>query len=148
MKRFLLVSFFLFAGVANAGDLIIKDSPHDVATTMERLKTAVLAKGLTVFSRIDHAAGAKKVGMELPPIQVLIFGNPKLGTLLMQKNPSIGLDLPMKAVVWRDAEGKTRVAYRSAEALGREYRLDPKAMPLAKVKGALAGLVAKATAPD
>src|ERR1035438_6303392 len=79
--------------------------------TMSRLEAAVLAKGMTVFARIDHAAGAITVGLPLRPTEVLIFGNAKGGTPLMQSVQTIGIDLPLKALVWQDATGDTWVSY-------------------------------------
>lgn len=82
-------------------------SSHPPRETMSRLETAVKAKGLTVFARIDHAEGASAAGLSLRPTEVLIFGNAKGGTPLMQAEQTIGIDLPLKALVWQDAAGET-----------------------------------------
>ena len=82
-------------------------SSHAPRETMDRLEAAVTAKGLTVFARIDHAEGASAVGLSLRPTEVLIFGNAKGGTPLMQAVQTIGIDLPLKALVWQDAAGET-----------------------------------------
>ena len=87
--------------------LVTTRSRHDAKTTMDRLEAAVKGAGMTVFARIDHAAGAAAVGMNLRPTEVLIFGNARAGTPLMQAQPTIGIDLPLKALVWEDAEGKS-----------------------------------------
>jgi uncharacterized protein (DUF302 family) len=79
--------------------------------TMDRLEAAVRSKGMTVFARIDHAAGAASVGLVLPPTELLVFGNAKAGTPLMQVNQAIGLDLPLKALVWQDAAGLTFLSF-------------------------------------
>jgi uncharacterized protein (DUF302 family) len=79
--------------------------------TMDRLEAAVRAKGMTVFARIDHAAGAAEVGLGLRPTELLIFGNARAGTPLMQAKQTIGIDLPLKALVWQDASGKTWLSY-------------------------------------
>jgi uncharacterized protein (DUF302 family) len=79
--------------------------------TMDRLAAAVAARGMAVLARIDHAAAAAAVGMALRPTELLIFGNPRAGTPLMQAAQTIGIDLPLKALVWQDAEGKTWLAY-------------------------------------
>jgi uncharacterized protein (DUF302 family) len=79
--------------------------------TMDRLEAAVRAKGMTVFARIDHAAGAAEVGLSLRPTEILIFGNARAGTPLMQAKQTIGIDLPLKALVWQDASGKTWLSY-------------------------------------
>jgi uncharacterized protein (DUF302 family) len=83
--------------------------------TMNRLETAVKAKGMTVFARIDHAAGAAAAGLPLRPTELLIFGNAKGGTPLMQSVQTIGIDLPLKALVWQDASGKTWLSYNDPE---------------------------------
>ena len=82
-------------------------SSHAPRETMNRLEAAVTAKGLTVFARIDHAEGASAAGLSLRPTEVLIFGNAKGGTPLMQAVQTIGIDLPLKALVWQDAAGET-----------------------------------------
>jgi uncharacterized protein (DUF302 family) len=79
--------------------------------TMDRLEAAVRSKGMTVFARIDHAAGAAEVGLTLRPTELLIFGNARGGTPLMQAKQTIGIDLPLKALVWQDAAGKTWLSY-------------------------------------
>jgi uncharacterized protein (DUF302 family) len=86
-------------------------SIHSAKETMDRLEADVRAKGLTVFARIDHAAGAKDVGMTLRPTELLIFGNAKGGTPLMQALQTTGIDLPLKALVWEDAGGKVWLSY-------------------------------------
>jgi uncharacterized protein (DUF302 family) len=79
--------------------------------TMDRLEAAVRAKGMSVFARIDHAAGATEVALSLRPTELLIFGNARAGTPLMQAKQTIGIDLPLKALVWQDASGKTWLSY-------------------------------------
>lgn len=114
--------------------------------TMDRLAAAVTAKGLTVFARIDHAAGAATVGMQLRPTELLIFGNAKGGTPLMQEQKAIGIDLPLKALVYEDAAGKVTLAYNDPRYLARRHNLgaaaakplDAMAAMLASVAGAAA----------
>ncbi|MGC8703483.1 MAG: DUF302 domain-containing protein [Thiomonas sp.] len=96
-------------------------SPHDVAVTMQRLERAVDGAGLKVFARIDHAAAAHKVGMKLRPTQLLIFGNPKAGTLLMQCSQTAGIDLPLKMLVWQDADGQTWLGYTNPQAIAQRH---------------------------
>jgi uncharacterized protein (DUF302 family) len=98
-------------------------SIHDPAETMKRLEAAVTAKGLTVFARIDHAAGASAVGLSLGPTEVLIFGNAKGGTPLMQAVQTIGIDLPLKALVWQDASGDTWLSYNDPAWLAARHGL-------------------------
>jgi len=91
--------------------------------TLDRLEAAVKAKGLTVFARIDHAAGAAAVGMTLLPTAVLIFGNARGGTPLMQANQLIGIDLPLKVLVWQDTSGKTWLSYYEPAVLAQRHGL-------------------------
>jgi uncharacterized protein (DUF302 family) len=87
--------------------LTTRSSRFDPKQTMDRLEAAVRAKGMTVFARIDHSAGAKNVGLSLRPTELLIFGNARAGTLPMQIVQTMGIDLPLKALVWQDEEGRT-----------------------------------------
>jgi uncharacterized protein (DUF302 family) len=91
--------------------------------TMDRLAAEVKAKGMTVFARIDHAAGAADVGLPLRPTEVLLFGNPKGGTPLMQAVQTIGIDLPLKALVWQEGWGTTWVSYNDARWLAQRHGL-------------------------
>jgi uncharacterized protein (DUF302 family) len=98
-------------------------SSHGPTDTMDRLEAAVKAKGLTVFARIDHAAGAAEVGLPLRPTEVLIFGNARGGTPLMQAAQTIGIDLPLKALVWQDASGVTWLSYNDPAWLAKRHAL-------------------------
>lgn len=91
--------------VAANGVITVK-SAHDVSATVEKLLSALQEKGMTVFARIDHAAGAASVNLELRPTQLVIFGNPKVGSLLMQCSQSTAIDLPQKALIWQDVSGQ------------------------------------------
>lgn len=91
--------------------------------TMDRLESEVKARGLSVFARIDHAAGAASVGLPLRPTAVLIFGNAKGGTPLMQAAQTIGIDLPLRALVWQDAAGKTFLSYNDIAWVARRHEL-------------------------
>lgn len=97
-------------------------SAHGASETMERLKDAVRSKGMTIFAQIDHAAGAKEVGMSLRPTDLLIFGSPKGGTPLMQFVQTIGIDLPLKALVWQDEAGVTWVSYNTPAWSAERHR--------------------------
>ena len=114
--------------------------------TMDKLEAAVKAKGMTVFARIDHAAGAAEVGLSLRQTEVLIFGNARGGTPLMQAEQTIGIDLPLKALVWQDASGTTFVSYNDPAYLARRHGVDdsPNAAVTA-MSGALKAIAAKAT---
>ena len=114
--------------------------------TMNRLETAVKAKGMTVFARIDHAAGATAVGLPLRPTEVLIFGNAKGGTPLMQSVQTIGIDLPLKALVWQDTAGDTWLSYNDPDWLARRHGLGAETEGAVDVlTGALAALAKAAT---
>lgn len=113
--------------------------------TMDRLEAEVKAKGLTVFARVDHAAGAAAVGMPLRPTEVLMFGNARGGTPLMQSNQTAGIDLPLKALVYQDAAGKVWLAYNDPDWIAQRHGLGQTAAAnvLALTK-ALEGLAAGA----
>ena len=104
-----------------ADGLITLQSSYGPKDTMDRLETEVKAKGLTVFARIDHAAGAAQVGLPLPPTELLIFGDAKGGTPLMQSVQTIGIDLPLKALVWQDTSGTTRLSYNDPNWLAKRH---------------------------
>jgi uncharacterized protein (DUF302 family) len=94
--------------------LVTLRSAHGFKTTLERLLQVLKAKGVTVFAQIDHAAGAAGVGMTLRPTTLVVFGNPAAGTPLMQAAQTAGIDLPLKALVWQDAEGAVHLSYNDA----------------------------------
>ena len=104
-------------------DLVTLPSAHGATATVERLRALLAQKGIEVFAHIDHAAGARTVGLTLRPTQLLIFGNPKAGTPLMQSRQTIGLDLPLRALVWEDGEGKAWLTYRRVADLARQHRV-------------------------
>jgi len=101
--------------------LIVRASRREPKETMDRLTAAVTARGAAVVARIDHAAAAAAVGLALPPTEVLVFGNPRAGTPLMQAAQTIGVDLPLRALVWRDASGATFVGYNDPHWLARRH---------------------------
>lgn len=146
-----LLSVLLLPAAASAqGAMTILPSKHPVEDTVDRLAKAIEAKGIKIAARIDHAAGAKAAGLELPPTVVLLFGNPKLGTPLMQADPRVGLDLPMKMLVWQDKAGKVWVGYAPPLALQARYTLDgqPAADALKALAGALDGFAKAATGAE
>jgi len=91
--------------------------------TMDRLQAEIRAQGMTVFARIDHAAGAAEVGRTLPPTEVVIFGNARGGTPLMQSAQTVGIDLPLKALVWEDASGKTWLSYNEPSWIAQRHSI-------------------------
>jgi uncharacterized protein (DUF302 family) len=114
-------------------------SIHSAKETMDRLEADVRAKGLTVFARIDHAAGAKAAGLMLRPTEVLIFGNAKGGTPLMQALQTTGIDLPLKALVWEDPGGKVWLSYNEPAWIAQRHG---DAGQVSEVIGRLAGALA------
>ena len=107
-----------------ADGLITISSSFGPKETMDRLEAEIRVKGMTVFARIDHAAGAAEVGLPLRPTELLIFGNAKGGTPLMQANQAIGIDLPLKALVFEDEAGKVWLAYNDPRWLARRHGMD------------------------
>ena len=106
-------------GPAAESGLVTVGSAHTAAETIERFEAAVRAKGWTVFTRIDHAAAAEAAGLQLRPRTVIIFGNPKAGTPAMRTNPTLAIDLPIKALVWQDDAGKVWLTTNAAEFVTR-----------------------------
>lgn len=126
--------------------LTVRPSSHGPTETMERLAAAVANRGMTVLARIDHAAAAVKVGMALRPTEVLIFGNPLAGTPLMQTAPTLGIDLPLRALVWQDDAGKSWLAYDDPTWLARRHGADRGAEQILRaMTNALAAVVKEAT---
>lgn len=105
--------------------MIDKLSKHSVDETIEKLKTILDSKGVTLFALIDHSGEAKKVGMTMRPTKLLIFGNPKGGTPLMQAAPSSAIDLPLKVLVWEDAQGKVWASYNTPKYLQQRHQFPP-----------------------
>src|SRR6202166_509192 len=103
--------------------LITLSSRYPARDTVERLLGALAKRNLTVFARIDHAAGAASAGLELRPTEVVIFGNPKGGTALMQDRQSAGIDLPLKVLVWQDADGKVWLSYNDPAWIAQRHVL-------------------------
>ena len=136
----------LLSATSVSADMIKKSSPHPVAATVDRLAAAVEKAGAKVFARIDHAGGAAKVGQELRPTQMLMFGNPKLGTPAIQGAQTMGLDLPLRVVVWEDEEGKTWLAYHDPADIAALHDLPTDAPVIAKMQGALGKLTSLAVA--
>src|SRR6516164_546572 len=124
----IVAGIFLLGAHAMAADgLTTIPSSYGPKETMDRLEAEIKAKGMTVFARIDHAAGAAQAGLSLRPTEVLIFGNAKAGTPLMQSNQTIGIDLPLKALVWQDADGKVWLSYNEpGSRSATDWRPEPK----------------------
>ena len=104
--------------LAPEADLITKPSRYSVRETIERFEAAVKAQGGIVFTEVDHAAAAAQAGLALRPRTVIVFGTPKVGTPLMQQAPTLAIDVPLKALVWQDEQGKIWLTYNSADYMG------------------------------
>ena len=111
--------------------------------TMDRLETEIRAQGITVFARIDHAAGAVEARLTLRPTEVLIFGNPRAGTPLMQSNQTIGIDLPLKVLVWQDVSGKTWLSYNEPSWLAKRHGAGPETDKAVGAMSAMLGTIVK-----
>jgi len=112
--------------------------------TMDRLVAEISAKGMSVFARIDHAAGAAQVGLTLRPAELIIFGNARGGTPLMQSAQTVGIDLPLKALVWQDAAGKTWLSYNEPSWIARRHGVRNAEQVLSKMGAALSAILRKA----
>jgi uncharacterized protein (DUF302 family) len=141
-----LVSVLLPLSAGAADGVIVVTSANDVKTTMDKLEKILTSKGITVFARINHAHGAKSIGQSLPPMELLVFGNPKLGTPLMQKNQQMGLDLPLKALVYEAEDGKTYIAYTDPAFLSKRYGVTEPAKVFETMTGALKNFTSAAAA--
>jgi uncharacterized protein (DUF302 family) len=108
---------------STANGIIDKPGNHSVDETAEKLQAILRAKGIALFALVDHSGEAAKVGMKMRPTKLLIFGNPKAGTPLMQASPSIAIDLPLKILIWEDAAGKVWVSYNSPAYLRERHHL-------------------------
>ena len=113
-------------------------SHHSVDETVDKLKTILKSKGVTLFALVDHSGEAERVGMKMPPTKLLIFGNPKGGTPLMLAAPSAALDLPLKILVAEDSQGKVWISYNSREYLKERHGLPENLLPNIAVVQALA----------
>jgi len=125
--------------------LVALESKYDVKETLDRLAAELDKRDIKVAARIDHAAGAKAVGMELPPTEVLMFGNPRLGTPLMQSAPAIGIDLPMKVLAWQDKAGKVWIGYTAPDALKARHGISDRDEVFKAMAAALDGLAKSAS---
>ena len=132
---------------ANAADGLIEvKSAYSVNETITRFEAAAKERKLIIFARIDHAAGAQKIGKTLRPTELLIFGNPQGGTPFMECAQSVGIDLPLKALVWEDKDGQTWIGYNDPKYLAARHKTE--CGPVVENMGkALGGFVAATIAP-
>lgn len=150
MTRLFLMLLILVASVLPAiggtpDGLVTIPSQHEVAITTDNLVAALEAAGITVFARIDHGAGAAKVGNELSPTELVIFGNPKLGTKLMGCGQTVAIDLPLKALIWQDSGGQVWLSYNDPAYLAARHGIEGCDPVIEKMTGALARFSAAAT---
>jgi uncharacterized protein (DUF302 family) len=143
----ILVSIALPASAVNPvkrkNGIVDVPSKHSVDETVERVRSILQSKGITLFALIDHSGEAEKVGMKMPPTKLLIFGSPKAGTPLMLAAPSIAIDLPLKILIWEDAHGKAWVSYNSPGYLQERHSLPPELLQNIAVVETLAAKAAE-----
>lgn len=147
-----LIGVVLLCGLGASGafaaeGLVVVQSAHGVEKTMARLEAQLREQGMQIFNRINHAAAAEQVGETLRPTELILFGNPKVGTPLMQCAQSIGIDLPLKALVWEDASGQVWLAYHDPVALTKRHHISTCATMLPKIQQALKRISTAATQP-
>jgi uncharacterized protein (DUF302 family) len=149
MKRLLvLISLIaLIPAISMAGDkgMISKKSNFSVKVTLDRLENVLRKKGITVVTRWSHYAGAKKAGIALRPTELLIFGNPKMGSHFFTSNQTAGIDLPMKALAWKDKKGQVWLTYNDPIYIANRHGINDRPAIVKKMTGALNKLTNVAT---
>ncbi|MFK5937754.1 MAG: DUF302 domain-containing protein [Sulfurimonas sp.] len=141
MKKLLLTVVFSVSLMAN--NIIVKESHCSVDRTVHKIKKIVKKKGLHIFAMINHSGNAKMVNMKLNESKMIVFGNAKLGTALMQQDMTVGLDLPLRILVYKDSDGKVKMAYRDASWLADKHMLNA-AKKIAKINNAMDKITTKA----
>lgn len=139
-----LSSLLIFSPLAISEDFVSIESKHSVDETRERLVGLLNEKGIKLFLEVDHAKGAASVNQQISPTQLLVFGNPKLGTPLIKCAPSTGLDLPLKVLIYEDDAGKTRLLYTKPEAMAARHKVSGCDEVIKKMAGVLAAITGKA----
>ena len=138
MKNLLLsLCLLALSNLSYADGIISKTSNHSVKDTLDKLESIVTDKGFKVVARVNHARAAEKSGLNLNPTEVLIFGNPKVGTALMKSNQAIGLDLPIKVIVWEDDKGVVTIAYNDPSWMVSRHNIADRDEVVKKMTGAL-----------
>lgn len=138
------IALSVSSALASDNGLITKPSKYPVAETLTRLEGVLKSKGMSIFARIDHAAEAEKVGLQMRPTQLLIFGNPRGGTPLMMTSPTTAVDLPLKALAWEDANGKVWLSYNAVSYLRSRHDIHGKDDLIKNLEGALDAMTNKA----
>jgi len=131
-----LVAIFASESIAQDGTVTLQ-SNYAFDKTIDRLEKVLTENGLTIFKKVDHQEGAASVNMDLPPTTVFIFGNPKLGTPLMQCAPTVAIDLPQKMLIWEDQDGEVNLGYNSPDYLKKRHGIEGCDQELQKITGAL-----------
>jgi uncharacterized protein (DUF302 family) len=142
------VALLAFPAYGADDQLIVKKSAHSVAQTIDRLVDALKQRGVAVVARVNHAAAAQNVGQALKPTELVMFGNPKLGTPLMQANRKVGLELPMKVLAWEDDGGQVWLGYVKPERLKAEYSISGRDDVFREMATALDRLTDEASKPN
>ena len=146
IRALVAVLGFTALAASAADGLVMLKSPLAPKATLDKFESIAKERGLTVFARIDHAAGAAKVGKSLRPTELLIFGNPQGGTPLMECAQSAGIDLPLKALAWEDAQGQSWLGYNDPAYLAKRHEA-ASCPAVDNLRKALAGLAEAALAP-
>ena len=141
----LLCTISTQSNATDSNGIIKIKSKHSVTETINKLETVLNKKGMTIFKRVDHAAGAKKAGLKLRPTELLIFGNPKVGTPLMLCSQTAALDLPQKALVYKDESGQVWLAYNDPAYMAKRHNIQGCDAAVQKVTNALANFSRIAT---
>jgi uncharacterized protein (DUF302 family) len=149
MKKLLLIlaltGLFASSAMADEVDGLIKmKSMHSVTVTIDRLANIVKKKGITVALRWNHSAKSNKLGIKMRPTELLIFGNPKLGSYLMTAEQTAAIDMPLKAIAWKDAKGQVWLAYNDPAYIAKRHHISDRDQVLAKISKALAAMTSKA----
>ncbi len=122
-------------------------SPHSVPATVDRVIAALGRRGIALFARIDHAAGARQAGLELADEELVIFGDPRVGTLLMQRDAAVGYELPLRLLIW-DANGQTMIGYRRPTALRDDFAVADQLEVLRRMENLLGQIIAETSRAD
>ena len=151
MRALVLSSLLALADIAPAlasDGMIHQTAPGSVEETVEAFTDVLREKGATLFAAVDHAAGAASVDMELPSATLVLFGNPRIGTPLMQAAPTMGADLPMRVLFYEGEDGKTYIAYHDMDAIAEKHGIPADHPALVKAKGALRNLTGAVAAEE
>ena len=148
MKKIILTALtilFIAVPVAASNGLVNVPSTFNVEETADRMESVLLEKGMTIFNRIKHSEGAANVGIELRKTELIIFGNPKVGSPLMKCQQSVAIDLPQKALIWEDNNAKVWISYNDPRYLEKRHNIAGCEEVISKIEKALAGIAKSAS---